>query len=687
MGCAVARNAVSNSGRQPGGYWRDSAMSSFIFPKRTVHLDFHTGPAVPDVGADFDPEEFARTFAEANVDSVTVFAKCHHGHLYFNTSHPARHPTLPPGLDLLAEQIQALHRRGVRAPIYLSVQCDEYAANAHPEWIALTPELKHVKRAAGPFDAGWQILDMSSPYQDYLADQLNEVLKRFAPTDGIFLDMCWDQVSCSKWAIDGMKKASLDPADPEDRKKYARQVVHQYMARFRDMVEAAHRGHPPAGVWFNSRPKTNLAEEKQFLRHVEIEALPTGGWGYAYFPYVSRFVRPLNLPTLSHTGRFFRSWGDNGGLKPAMALKYECCQILSQGMTNGVGDLLPPRGKPNPAVYKLIGEVYAHIRACEPFVEQGRLLADIAVIIDPQLGDNPGPAGLGMVRMLQQLQQQFDLLPPSSDFSNYRVVVVPENVPMNEALRERLQAYLDKGGNAILVGASGFNPEERPWLGHQCLEGLKGDPEPHLFLHPDSCVADGLSDFAHVMYEPMRSLVPASAAKVLVRIGRPYFQRAYDKFSGHEYTPEAPFDAASAGAAVVEGDRVVTFAAPIFTAYGRNPTPWYRRLFGNVLRRLLPDPLIIADGHSRLETTVVEAPGRRVVHLLSFNCERRADGMDIVEDAIPLIEMPLAVRSQQSPSRVTLQPDNQPLPFEYRNGYAHLAVTMTGGHAMVVLED
>ena len=66
-----------------------------------------------------------------------------------------------------------------------------------------------------------------------------------------------------------------------------------YMKRFSGMVEAAAGGADHLGIWFNSRPKTNLHVEKRFLRHTEIEALPTGGWGYAYFPYVARFVRPL----------------------------------------------------------------------------------------------------------------------------------------------------------------------------------------------------------------------------------------------------------------------------------------------------------------------------------------------------------------------------------------------------------
>ncbi len=662
---------------------------ALAFPKRTVHLDFHTGPDVPDVGADFDAETFADAYARAHVDSVTVFAKCHHGNLYYDTAHPARHPSLKPGFDLLGGQIEALRRRGIRAPIYLSVQCDEYAANAHPEWIALTPEMQRVKYwTTSAFTAGWQILDMSSPYQDFLAEQLHEVLKRFAPTDGIFMDMCWDQVSCTKWAIDGMKKASLDPTSAEDRALYARQVAHQYMGRYRDMVEQAHRGRPPAGVWFNSRPKTNLAVEKQFLRHIEIEALPTGGWGYAYFPYVARFVRPLDLPTLSHTGRFFRSWGDHGGIKPAMALKYECCQILSQGMTNGVGDLLHPRAVPNPAVYDLIGKVYAHIEACEPFVEGGTPLADIAVLVDPALGDSPGAAGFGMVRMLQQLQQQFDLLPPDGDLSSYAVVIVPESTPVDAALHDRLEAYLESGGGLILSGESAFDAEGRPRFERQRITVTDPRPTTHLFLHPAECVGEGLSGFAQVMYEPTRRIRPQGDGLALVRLGSPYFPRSYDRFSGHEYTPEAPVapDALS-DAAVVQGDRVITFAPPIFTTYGNHPSPWFRQLFGNCLRRLLPDPLILADGPSRLETTVVQTPTRKAVHLLSFSSERRADGLDVVEDAIPLVEMPLSIRCASAPARVSLQPVNRSLDFEHRDGRVHTRVSMNEGHGIVVLDE
>ena len=92
--------------------------------QRQIHLDFHTSPHIPGIGAAFNAREFAETYKKAHVDSVTVFAKCHHGHLYFPTKHPARHPHLKPGLDLCGEQIEALHRIGIRAPVYISVLFD-----------------------------------------------------------------------------------------------------------------------------------------------------------------------------------------------------------------------------------------------------------------------------------------------------------------------------------------------------------------------------------------------------------------------------------------------------------------------------------------------------------------------------------------------------------------------------------
>jgi len=75
--------------------------------QRQVHLDFHTSPYLTDVGRDFNAAHFAKTVKEANINSITVFAKCHHGMSYYPTKTGVQHPPLE-GRDLLGEMLEAL---------------------------------------------------------------------------------------------------------------------------------------------------------------------------------------------------------------------------------------------------------------------------------------------------------------------------------------------------------------------------------------------------------------------------------------------------------------------------------------------------------------------------------------------------------------------------------------------------
>ncbi|GAA1941309.1 alpha-L-fucosidase [Kitasatospora viridis] len=652
------------------------------FPRRTVHLDFHTAPEIPDVGRDFDPTEFARTFREANVDSVTVFAKCHHGRLYYSTERPERHPGLSPDLDLLSAQIEALHSVGIRTPIYLSLQVDEYAAREHPEWVAHDENLKITRWSDTAFEAAWHVLDMSSPYADYFADQLSEVLERFAPVDGIFIDMCWDQPSLSRWAVDGMRREGLDPADRDHRSRYAQLVARRYMARYSAMVEKALPPDAAQGVWFNSRPKAGLSEEREFVRHVEIEGLPTGGWGYAFLPYVARYVRPLGLPTLSHTGRFHESWGDNAALKPKAALRYECSQMLSLGLTGGVGDVLHPRGALSPAVYDLIGSVYGHIERCEPFVEGGRVVSEVAVLVDPALGDNPGASGIGAVRALQQLRAQFDLLPPTADLTGYRVVVVPESTPVDGALAVRLRQYHEAGGAVLLIGPALLKNGTEPALPDLPVEGLAPAAAGESFLACEG-VPGVPADFPVISYGPRLTARAAEGAEILARVVAPYFPRSWDKFCGHSYTPPAD---PTGEVAVAVGGGAAAVTVPLLEAFHEHGLEAYRQLLGAALDRLLPNPLLRAGGPVHLETTVMRTPTGTAVHLISFVPARETPALDLVHDPFPLVDVPVSLRLDAAPRSVRLQPEGRELDWEHDGSYLHVRATVLDGHAMIVVE-
>lgn len=652
---------------------------SFKLPGRQIHLDFHTGPRIGDVGRDFCAIDFAKQMRDAHVNSVTVFAKCHHGHLYYNTGRPERHPGLKPGLDLLGEQVEALHRFGIRAPIYISVQCDEYAAQTHPEWIAREADGKPV--GAGPLAPGWQILDMSSPYQDYLAEQTAEVLKVFKPVDGIFFDMCWDQPSLNNYAVRKMIRAGFDPEVEQDRKTYAHRVAIAYMKRFHRMVKQAG---PDATVYFNARPLTNLAEEIPYLEQVEIEALPTGQWGYLYFPKHVRYARTFNREYLGMTARFHKSWADFGGLKPYAALEYETSQMIAHGAKCSIGDQLHPRGELDRAAYDLIGRVYARIEAAEPFTQDARPITQIGLF---QAGGDKPAAGTddGATRMLTQLKHQFDVVTPDSKLERYQLLILPDGVFVDEKLGRRLDQYLKAGGAVLAGGQTGLNADatERTWKSLPIQpQGLS--PYTTTYIRFGREVAQDVPPTDHVMYERGVRITPIKGASAVARVVEPYFERTWQHFSSHFQTPP---DKVSQYAAAVLAGRVGYIAFPIFSAFANHGNLPYRLLVRNMIHKLLGEQILQVQGPSSLEATVMRQPsGRTVVHLLNYCPERRTPALDIVEDIVPLFEVRMSLKLAKKPRRVYLAPQEVPVDFEYAGGRVKVCVPKVAGHQMIVFE-
>ena len=108
-----------------------SMISKELFTKRQVHLDFHTSPDIEGIGKNFDKKKFQDALKLGNVESVTVFAKCHHGMCYFPTKVGRMHPHLD--FDLTGAMVDAAHEIGVRAPIYITGGWSDLDAKEHPE--------------------------------------------------------------------------------------------------------------------------------------------------------------------------------------------------------------------------------------------------------------------------------------------------------------------------------------------------------------------------------------------------------------------------------------------------------------------------------------------------------------------------------------------------------------------------
>jgi hypothetical protein len=492
--------------------------------------------------------------------------------------------------------------------------------------------------------------------------------------------MCWDQPSVSKWALAGMKKQGFNAASEDDRKAYAHKVAIAYMKRLYQLTKSANRD---ASCYFNSRPLANLAEEVPFLTQVEIEALPTGFWGYMYFPKNVRFARTFGRPYLGMTARFHKSWADFGGLKPYAALEFETSQMMAHGAQCSIGDQLHPRGILDPATYDLIGKAYKRVAEREEWLAGAKPLAQIGLFQATTAYANVA-ADDGATRMLTQLKQQFDVVNHLSDLTGYELLILPDGVPVDAALAAKLRAYLKNGGKLLLSGTSGLSADGAKVLLPEMGIAVDGEsPYQTTYLRFDRAINQDVPTADHVIYEKSIRITAKRGTQVLARVVEPYFDRTWEHFSSHAQTP---YDKVSRFAAATLKGNIAYIAYPIFTAFSQHGNYPYRLLVRNILRQLLPSALLEVEAPTSTETSVMRQGKRTIVHLLQYCPERRAEGLDLVEDIVPLYDVKMSLACRKGPQHVYLAPEKTELPFTYAHGRCHVTIPKVNGHAMVVFE-
>ncbi len=655
-------------------------------PYRQVHLDFHTSEAIPDVAADFDPEQFAATLASAHVNSINIFARCHHGWIYYDTKAfpERRHPSLH--RNLLPEQIAACHRRGIKVPIYITVQWDHFTAVEHPEW--LVTDDKGAPSGQNWYAPGfYRRLCLNTPYVDWLKSFVREVLTTM-PVDGFWFDIVWASECSCRWCRQGMLAAGLDPADAAVRARYGTQVLHHFTRGMTDFVRQYNRD---CLIFYNRGhvgPQTRPMLDA--YTHLELESLPSGGWGYLHFPVAMRYARTLGKQNIGMTGKFHTSWGDFHSYKNQPALEFECNHMLALGAQCCVGDQLPPRGRLCPVTYDLVGQVYAQVAPKEPWCVDARPVSEIAVLTPEEFAGDSGHSGLppaifGATRMLQEGRHQFDIVDSHSEFGGYRVLVLPDAVPVGTALAAKLEAFVAAGGALLATHRSGLNPAGDAFA-LPCLGvSLKGDaPYSPDFIVPRGAIGAGLPEIEHVIYLKGLEVRPLPGATVLADVKVPYFNRTWRHFCSHRHTPSAG-KVGYPGA--VQHGRAIYFAHPLFTQYHKNTPLWCKRLVLNALDLLLPQPLVRVIGPSSLLVTLNEQPAadRWVLHLLHYVPERRGQEIDVIEDVYTLADLPISVRVPRPVKAVTLVPQNEALPFKSVANRLAFTLPRLRGHQMLAL--
>lgn len=666
--------------------------------RRQIHLDFHTSEHIPDVGADFDAEAFADGLVEAAVDSVTVFAKCVHGWSYYPTRAGAAHPNLVRP-DLLGEMMAACAARDIETPVYLGVQWDERIARTRPDWRAMPATNKVLVAEPGDMSAlnqlsaAWHTLCLSNrDYIEELKAQVTEVLEGYAPP-GLFLDILLPPDCVCPNCLARMEAAGRDPREAADRRANDLELLDGFRAEMSAHIRSSASD---CRIFYNSGHIAKWGADRfAEYTHLELESLPTGGWGYDHFPTSARYADALGFDFLGHTGKFHTAWGDFGGFKHPHALIYETAQMSALGSKCLVGDQLHPSGALNPDTYASIAPAYRRIRDLEPVLDGARYMAEVAILASEYFHRDAGarnrPADDGAAQMLLEAQVPFDIIDAEADFTDYRLLILPDDIPVDATLAARLDAFRAGGGALILSGASGLSPEGGFGLDLGLVhEGAAGyDP-----VYVDGSALPGLPQTPFVVYSGAARVRP-EGAEVLAQLRAPYFNRSFARFCSHQQAPDDP-TARDLGPAVTIRDRTAYVAMPIFGVYHATGQPLFRTLVTGLIDRLVPDPILRTSLPSAGRASLMQQGDRHVLHLLYGAPQVRGRAvkhtdkpapipLEIIED-IPVIGAVTASLRLPEGTGATDALTGENIPTRFENGRLQVEVDRLHIHAAIVLE-
>lgn len=650
---------------------------------RQVHLDFHTSEHIEDIGKKFDKKHFQTALKKGHINSITLFSKCHHGWAY----HPSKANEIHPHLDfdLLGAQIQAAHEIGVKTPIYLSAGLDEKMAHRHPEW--LVRNLDESTTWAKDFtEPGYHKMCMSSPYLDYLVKQIEEVCKNY-DADGIFLDIAGVQPCYCQNCIAKREELGLNPYDENDVLKHAEMVYKRYAEKTRAAVD---KYKPNLSLFHNGgHIRQGRRDLVNYNTHLELESLPTGGWGYDHFPFSARYCQGLGVDYLGMTGKFHGSWGEFGGFKHPNALRFEVTLAAANGAKCSVGDQLSPSGEMDMVTYDLIGSAYSELEGKEEWLDNVESVADIAIISpEAYVGDlstgqmtKVDDSGSGVCRIMLEGKYLFDVIDFESDLSKYKVIILPDVIRADIDFAKRLREFCDCGGKVLATGKSVLHENSNEFCLNLGAEWIKENPYKPDYFRPLEKIKD-MGDTGYIMYgngEKIRCIGNELGIRE-----NPYFNRTRVHFCSHQHTPNS---CEYGGAGMTEGKDGIYIAWNIFADYAQSGELHLKQMVIFALDRLL-------DSAKTLKTnlpaqgivTLMKQSDRLICHLLYASPVKRGNGIEVIEDIVPIYNVELAIKTNRKINKVYLAPQKEDIDFTYDNGYISVKLAKIECHQMVVFE-
>ncbi|MEI6142901.1 MAG: alpha-L-fucosidase [Mariniphaga sp.] len=659
-------------------------------PSRQVHLDFHTSEFIPGIGEKFDKKQWQDALKAGHINSINIFAKCHHSWSYYPTKVGHVHPNLK--FDLMGAQIEACHEIGVKCPIYYTVGWSASDAENHPEWIAREKDGKYQNllydlNANGsdpkPENAWiWLCPTVGGPYHEHIMKQVAEICEKY-PVDGFWFDIyhvgnngCYCQFCRAR-----MKAEGVDINDKEAVIKSTALAVKAHMNSLRELIA---KSHPTATVFFNST--THLVNAGNFNNrlyemntHQELEDLPTTWGGYDKLPLEAKYHLQNGNPIVGMSGKFHKSWGEFGGFKHADAIKYEAAAMISNGAACNFGDQLHPSGEMDIETYRNIGKAYEYVEKIEKYGLGGVPVSNLGIWLT--LNTN---ADHGLVNILLETHKDF-IVANEKNLNSLELLILPSQSCLKESQANQINNWVKQGGKLIVFGDGALDKDGKHFLVDVGAEFIGRSDYQFDFTVVKPILGKDVVSTPFLNYEPALKIRPVTGT-ILAALREPYFNRTYEKYSGHRATPYQLAD--SEYPAIIRNGNIIFFAHKLDQLYYTHAVRLHRQLVENAIDILYESPVLKVNhlpSCGRVSLLKQEKENRYVAHLLYSPALQRGE-VKVIEDFLPVPGVEIELNVPEKVKRVYQIPDGNKVKFKRDAKKLIIAVPTFTMHSGIVLE-
>lgn len=666
---------------------------------RKVFFDFHSHSAAVGLARKFDAEKWAKSLLKIHAQAVSVFAKCGFGWSYYQKGKIRYiHPQLPTGLDMLEEQIQALHKCGIRTIGYYHTFKSQPIARDHPEWVERDITEK-------PRD---DMICMLGPLlEEWMLPHVEEIVTNY-DVDAMFFDgtraigVCYCQYCKEKF----FSETGLDlPGDNKDGNwaRYVAWKLEVFKQIRQKICNAIHKHRPEMPISFNwcytlEQPESVPDDVGSLVLDIRPDDQVFNG------SYQARHWGLLERPFDIMNTAFLRWWGD-WGCKPAIALQQEVSTIIANGGLTWIGYQMSHEFDIEPAVMNELGRTLSFVKEREHLLKDAKPVPYIAVLTgtdsyfaqDEVSFDVAQVALRGIHKILLESGFHYHFVHEAvlrERLNEFKAIILPDQRRLSPELVDDLNVFVKNGGVVIATYLTGTLDGDYRNTGKFCLEDLFGvrlekEYEQshayietiHAMLKKDTLDMPHLCEGRFAFVKPIKNDV-----EVMARLLKIYLRQDGECL----LSPFSPAGDYSGYPAItlrrVGKGTVIYIAGQIFKAYQKNNQWNIKKIVASLLKMTIKEKIIQIDSPVWLEVVLMSREKQIIVHLINHHGDRPVDKNYVCTEQIPIVKDVHIKIACSKPRNVILEPGKITNKWKYKDGVLEVHIAEVHMHTAVVVE-